>query len=147
MAIQGHLDLKNVHKQSEIYLPDGGSVNVTGVHGTVKARTYGGHINFQLTELYDDSLIEAEAPESLNVNISEIVESYAYVRASAPQLTVDSTLAHLKDKQDCNGVFEMGDADISDGRLRINSNGVLRIGKLTWFDTLKLGQIFDKKME
>lgn len=137
IAIQGHLDLKNVHKSSEIYLPDGGSLSVTGFHGTLKARTRGGNVYYQLTELHGDSSIQADSPDKLSVNISEMVEEHVHINASAPRLILDTSLEHLNDKININGDFECGNSDLSDDKLKIVSNGLLSIGKLSWMDTVK----------
>lgn len=138
VAIQGHLDLKNVHKTSEIYLPDGGSLNVTGFHGTLKARATRGDINFQLTELYGHSSIEADHPDSAIVNISEFVEEHTCIHAIAPVITLDDTLGHLSDNINIDGHLEVGNNDILEDKLIINSTGPLRIGKMSWMDTVKL---------
>lgn len=137
IAIQGHLDLKNVHKNSEIYLPDGGSLNVTGFHGTLKAKTRGGNIYYQLTELYDDSSIQADSPDQLAVNISEMVEENVIINASAPELTLDTSLEHLKDYININGDLNYGNSDLLTDKLQIVSNGLLCIGRLSWMDTFK----------
>lgn len=135
VAIQGHLDLKNVHKQSEIHLPDGGSLNVTGFHGTLSARTRGGKINYQLTELYGDSLIQADSAETLTVNISEFVEEHTYIHAEATEITLHDTLANMK--LSVSGGFESGDSENED-KLRIISTGLLNVGKLSWLEAMKL---------
>lgn len=138
IAIQGHLHLKNVHKYSQMFLPDGGSMNVTGFHGRLSSRSYGGDISFQFTELYGESLIQADVPESFTVNISEFVEENTCIHATAKvDLTLDDTLAHLSEKINMSGDFQIGNSDLCDDQLRIVTSGSLRIGKLSWLDTLQ----------
>lgn len=138
---KGGLHLKNVHKKSELYLLDGGDLDVTGFHGILNATTNGGTLNFQLTEIYGESWIEAQSPIAFNVNISEFVEQHTCLNVNAIEIDIDSTLEHFEkcQKDDGSGVqLQTGNCDLNDDQLAIRTNGHLKLGKLSWMDTMKL---------
>lgn len=136
--------MKNVHKKSEMYLLDDGDLDVTGFHGILNVNSSnGGSLNFQLTEVYGDSSIEAQNPAKLNVNISEFVEQHTCLSFLAKQIVLDPTLQHLEKccrNNDGSGETELqvGDRDMCDDLLTIRTNGNLRLGKLSWMDTVKM---------
>lgn len=138
---KGGLHLKNVHKKTELYLLDGGDLDVTGFHGILNATTNGGTLNFQLTEIYGDSSIEAQSPTKFNVNISEFVEEHTCLTVNATQIDIDPTLEHFKECQkddDSGAKLQTGNRDLNDDQLTIRTNGLLKLGKLSWMDTMKL---------
>lgn len=138
---KGGLHLKNVHKKSELYLLDGGDLDVTGFHGVLHATTNGGTLNFQLTEIYGDSSIEAQNPNQFHVNISEFVEQHTCLAISANQITVDGTLDHFEKTNQSDGdgeELQTGNRDITDDLLTIRTNGNVKLGKLSWMDSVKL---------
>lgn len=138
---RGTLQLKNVHKTSEIYLLEGGNVDITGFHGVIRATTNGGNLNFQLTEVYGESSISSQNPISLNVNISDFVEKHTCVSITTTKnIILDSKLEHLKcdliQKEDgCE--LNIGNRDLTEGVLTVQTNGSVNIGKLSWLDTIK----------
>lgn len=143
---KGGLHLKNVHKKSEMYLLDAGDLDVTGFHGILNVTSSnGGTLNFQLTEVYGDSCIEAQNPSQLNVNISEFVEQHTCLSFVANQIILDSTLQHFeKCYQNNDGnesgetKLQVGDRDMCDDLLTIRTNGNLKLGKLSWMDSVKM---------
>lgn len=136
--------MKNVHKKSEMYLLDDGDLDVTGFHGILNViSSNGGTLNFQLTEVYGDSIIEAQNPKELNVNISEFVEQHTCLSIAANRIVLDPTLQHFeKCCRSGNGSgeveLEVGDRDMCDDLLTIRTNGSLKLGKLSWMDTVKM---------
>lgn len=136
--------MKNVHKKSEMYLLDDGDLDVTGFHGILNVNsTNGGTLNFQLTEIYGDSTIEAKNPTKLNVNISEFVEQHTCLSIVAKRIVLDPTLQHFEQcyrTGDGSGETELqvGDRDMCDDLLTIRTNGSLKLGKLSWMDTVKM---------
>ena len=137
ITVNGGLLLKNVHKSTEMYLLQGGNLNVTGLHGKVQATTNGGHITFQLTEVYGDSVIEARDPQSLKINISEFVQEHTCLDVIVDEITLDNTLALWSSKITGKGQLQSGDTDLKEDKLTIKSNGALILGKLSWMDTIK----------
>lgn len=136
---KGGLHLKNVHKKCELYLLNGGDLDVTGFHGVLNATTNGGILNFQLTEIYGESSIEAQNPTQFNINISEFVEQHTCLSINANKIIVDSTLDHFEAKNNGDDdELNSGNRDISDDLLTIRTNGTLKLGKLSWMDTMKL---------
>lgn len=135
---KGGLHLKNVHKKSEMYLLDAGDVDVTGFHGTLNLTSNGGTLQFQLTEVYGDSCIDAQNPTKLNVNISEFVEHHTCLSIEANKIVLDSTLEHFEKYRNGDAAadgsesrMEVGDRDMSDDLLKIRTNGDLTLGKTT----------------
>lgn len=146
---KGGLHLKNVHKKSELYLLDGGDLDVTGFHGTLNATTNGGTLNFQLTEIYGESCIEAQSPTVFTVNISEFVEQHTCLTVNAAQIDVDTTLEQFKKCQKDDGSGEelqTGNRDMNDDQLTIRTNANIKLGKLSWMDTMKL-KLAAKKLD
>lgn len=136
---KGGLHLKNVHKKSELYLLDGGDLDVTGFHGILNATTNGGTLNFQLTEIYGESSIEAQSPIVFNVNISEFVEQHTCLNVNAATIEIDDTLTQFeKCQKDAGDELHSGNRDINDDQLTIRTNGHLKLGKLSWMDSMKL---------
>lgn len=141
---KGGLHLKNVHKKSEMYLLDDGDLDVTGFHGILNVNSHnGGALNFQLTEVYGDSIIEAQNPTKMNVNISEFVEQHTCLSIVANRIVLDPTLQHLEKcyrSGDDSGEAELqvGDREMCDDSLTIRTNGSLKLGKLSWMDTVKM---------
>lgn len=136
---KGGLHLKNVHKKSELYLFDGGDLDVTGFHGILNATTNGGTLNFQLTEIYGESSIEAQNPTVFNVNISEFVEQHTCLNVNATKIEIDDTLMQFeKFQKDDGDELHSGNRDINDDQLTIRTNGHLKLGKLSWMDSMKL---------
>lgn len=136
-STNGELDLKNVHRFSEICLKNGGSLNATGFHGGLQVKTQGSKLNFQLTEVYGDSFIEARDPKEFIINISEFIEEHSYVSADAHEVILHSTLSHLNDKLIGNKRFEIGDPDRCHDQLKVISSGRLELGKMSWIDLMK----------
>lgn len=138
---KGSLLLKNVHKKSELYLLDGGDVDVTGFHGILNATTNGGTLNFQLTEIFGESCIKAKNPSKFNVNISEFVEQYSCLSITADEITLDPALDYFEKRNQNDGggeELQTGDRDLNDDLLSIETNGKLKLGKLSWMDAIKL---------
>lgn len=138
---RGSLHLKNVHKKSELFLLDGGDIDVTGFHGVLNATTNGGNLNFQLTEIYGESHIEAKNPNQFNVNISEFVEEHTCLAISAHEIQCDQSLEHFEKYNQNSGdcaKLQTGNRDVIDDLLTINTNGKLKLGKLSWMDTVKM---------
>lgn len=136
----GGLHLKNVHKKSEIYMLEGGDLDVTGFHGVLNATTTGGNLNFQLTEIYGESIIEAVDPVKFIVNISEFVEQHTCLNINAKQITIEKSLQFEKNqKDDASGEqLQNGNRDLNDDSLTIQTNGNINLGKMSWMDSIKL---------
>lgn len=142
---KGALHLKNVHKKSELYLVDGGELDVTGFHGVLNATTNGGTLNFQLTEIFGESCIEAQSPIKFQMNISEFVEQHTCLSIAASQIEVDPSLANFeKSSTDDGEALETGNRDLCDDSLTIRTNGSMQLRKLSWMDSVKL-KISQKK--
>lgn len=138
---KGGLQLKNVHKSCELLSLDGGEVNVTGFHGHLQARTNGGTLNFQLTEVCGDSFIEAQKPDAFVVNISEFVEQHTCLSIVAAGITLETNLSEFN-VQHGNGngqdKLDTGNRDLLPDHLRIETDGKLKLGKLSWMEAMQL---------
>lgn len=136
----GQLRLSNVHKTAEIQTLDGGDIDVTGFHGILHAKSNGGNIKYQLTEIYGESKIEANNPETFQVNISEFVEEHSCLSVTAKEITLDETLGHLENNitKDTQNHLQHGNSDLIEDSLTIESDGSLLFGKLSWIDMVKL---------
>lgn len=154
VTLNGRLVLRNVHKFSEMYLLEGGSIEVTGFHGRLVAKlNSGGRASFQLTEVYGDSCIEALGGRQngeevrLTVNVSDFVLENNTLEVKAEEgarIQLDGTLdeyrEHLSSAGDSfrreNPVINVGGQD--EDQLTVRSAGDVRLGKMSWTDTLML---------
>lgn len=138
---RGHLQLNNVHKKSELYVLNGGELNVSGFHGILNAKTKGGKLHFQLTEVYGDSCIDAIDPISLNVNISEFVEQHTCLSIDAKEIDIDAHLEHFKGNEtttESGKRIQIGNRDLIADNLSIRTNKNVSLGKMSWMDSVKL---------
>lgn len=135
----GSLHLSNVHKTANISSLDNGEIDVTGFHGILNAKSNGGNVKYQLTEIYGDSKIDANHPKKFHINISEFVEENSCISVTTKELRLDNSLAHLENgiTKDTETVFKHGNPDLLEDSLTIQSNGLLTLGKLSWIDTIK----------
>lgn len=130
-----------MHKRSELYVLDGGELNVTGFHGILNAKTKGGKLYFQLSEVYGDSCIDAIDPISLNVNISEFVEQHTCLSIDAEEIDIDAHLAYFKENQTTTTTgkrIQIGNCDLIEDNLSIRTNSIVSLGKMSWMDSVKL---------
>lgn len=117
---------------------------MTGFHGTLNVTSSnGGTLNFQLTEVYGDSCIEAQNPTELNVNISEFVEQHTCLSIAASEIALDATLQHFEKccrNEDGHMKLEsqVGNLEMCEDLLTIRTNGHLKLGKLSWMDAVKM---------
>lgn len=135
---KGKLILKNIHKSSEINLLNGGSLIATGFHGKLHVKAFNSSLDLQLTEIYDESLIEATDPKQFNVNISEFIEEHTCVLVEANAIELHPTLSHLNEHLSSKGNFSKGDSDRVPDSLTIKTNGNVQLGKMSWMDTIKI---------
>lgn len=142
VSLSGRLLLKNVHKFSEMYLLEaGGELDVSGFHGTLQAKTNGGRLRFQLTEVYGDSCIVAmNKPEELVLNMSEFVLENTELEMVAEQVLLDESVEYLRDGVLENGIFrlEHPNLECSEDKLSVSCDGMIRLGKMSWADTIRL---------
>lgn len=134
----GELQLKNIHKSSEISLTNGGKLNATGFHGKLQVKSSRSDIDLQLTEIYGESSIEANDPKMFNVNISDLIEEHSCISAEAKEIQLQESLSHLSDKLSNNTRFSIGNPDLVPDILTIKTNGNLQLGKMSWMDTIKM---------
>lgn len=144
VTLNGRLHLQNVHKFAEMYLLDGGDMEVSGFHGKLLAKLNGGRGRFQLTEVYGDSLIETlgESPEELLVNVSDFVLENNAMNVDADRIELDTRLEEYeKFVDDERKTFRMENPNVQltdEDMLKVKSKGVVRMGKMSWTDTLRL---------
>lgn len=142
-SIEGHMDLKNVHKHSEVHLPDGGSLTMTGVDGNLTAKTSNGRVYIQLSRLIGTSTVDIARPEHAVVNLAENIDKECSIVANAYPITIDDALVSLQGKVVAEGGYlesriEKTDVQTDVPILIINCTGPLRLGKESWIDTIRL---------
>lgn len=152
----GKLKLRNVHKRCALTAEQDGRVEVSGFHGHLTARLYGDDASgsFQLTEVYGQSSIESPDGAALTVNVSDFVLENAAVEVATSaegRIELDEKLAaefaeHLlpggqrfeHEPPLSNALVVGGDGADAD-RLSVRSEGgPIRLGKMSWTDTLML---------
>lgn len=141
----GSLNLQNVHKVSEMYLLEaGGHMTITGFHGTLLAKSKGGcQLQFQLTELYGDSCIEVLShsfgDSRLQLNVSEFVEEHTKLEIIASEIELTENMKHLQEYIQEPGVLRMEqiNLELSDDKLKVITSGSVKLGKMSWADTVR----------
>lgn len=146
VTLNGRLHLQNVHKFAEMYLLEGGQMEVSGFHGKLLAKLNGGRGRFQLTEVYGDSRIEQQladdSSEELVLNVSDFVLENNAVRVDARRIELEQRLDDCKECLDAAGkTFRKENANVQasdEDSLTVRSSGVVRMGRMSWTDTLRL---------
>ncbi|KAH8300666.1 hypothetical protein KR018_006205 [Drosophila ironensis] len=157
----GRLELKNVHKTSEVHVHQKAELNMSefllfclllakeihirivfhaaGVHGNLQVVTKGGSLNLQLSELEGHSQIEADnLQDEAVVHISQAIEQELNIEVSACKVSLADELGHVAHalNEDKNKFHLRNEKK---GRLLINSTGDkgVRLGKQSWSDMMR----------
>lgn len=138
ISIQGHMDLKNVQNNSEVHLPDGGSLTMTGVDGRLIAKTLSGRVYIQFNRLTGNSIVDIQNKEHATIKLSPNVDKEASIVAIAKLLTLDDDLVSLKEKVSKSGFLTSRIETADAPALIITTGGSLHIGKETCLDSVKL---------
>ncbi|XP_030376622.1 uncharacterized protein LOC115625617 [Scaptodrosophila lebanonensis] len=137
----GRLELKNVHKCSEVHVHRAGELKMTGVHGNLKIIAKGGSMNLQLSEVVGRSQIVAQDLDNEAViNISESIEQNTKVEVNACVVNLDDSLDHVAHAlSEDKSTFLLNNVNTEHAHLLINSTGDkgVRIGKQSWADILR----------
>uniref|UniRef100_A0A1I8Q8P5 Adhesin domain-containing protein n=1 Tax=Stomoxys calcitrans TaxID=35570 RepID=A0A1I8Q8P5_STOCA len=140
----GLLDLKNIHKTTNVLVHRDGNLKMSGVHGNLKVDFNGNSMELQLSELTGDNCIRAKDAKSSIINISEEIENTTSITANLvdcndSSITLDSSLQHLssglnEDKQSFTWPIDKEHAH----KLQIFGKNSLILGKSSWSDMLRL---------
>ncbi|XP_054739247.1 uncharacterized protein LOC129245231 [Anastrepha obliqua] len=134
----GSLHLRNVHKKTEVEVLKDGELNMTGVHGNLTVRTNGGKLNLQLSELIGENIVKANEVEQAVINISDRIEEQSGIEVTSRIVILDGSLSHLNDCIDKNNtLFRNAKNSNTQSNLTINSSGAVKLGKLSWTDSLR----------
>ncbi|KAH8370669.1 hypothetical protein KR093_004609, partial [Drosophila rubida] len=134
----GSMELKNVHKISEVNVHEAGDLKMIGVHGNLNVNSNGGNMSLQLSELIGNSQIVAQNLENEAViNISESIESKINIEVNAVEVNLDNNMEHVAHAlSDDKSTFQL----ISDNEdhLIVSSTGLngVRLGKQSWSDLM-----------
>lgn len=135
----GQMELKNVHKTSEVHVHESGDLKMTGVHGNLRVNSKGGNINLQLSELIGKSQIVAQnLTNEAVINISEAIETNTNIEVKASQVNLDSDLEHVSHAlSNDKSIFQLKNAN--DHHLVISCTGEngVRLGKQSWMDIMR----------
>ncbi|XP_067631779.1 protein FAM185A [Eurosta solidaginis] len=134
----GTLTLKNVHKKTEVDVQKGGTLNMTGVHGNLKVRANGGKVSLQLSELKDENFVKANDVEQVLINISDLIEEQSKIEVISSGIVLDDTLCHLNHGTSQNNtIFRNCNTAEAQSNLIVESNGEVKLGKLSWVESLR----------
>ncbi|XP_011188622.1 protein FAM185A [Zeugodacus cucurbitae] len=134
----GSLQLKNVHKRTEVDVQKSGELNMTGVHGNLTVRTNGGKLNLQLSELAGENVVKANGIEQAIINISECIEEQSNIEVTSRAVVLDGSLSHLEDCVINNHtLFRNSKSTNASSNLIVHSSGEVKLGKLSWMDSLR----------
>ncbi|XP_020806653.1 protein FAM185A [Drosophila serrata] len=135
----GRLELKNVHKTSQVHVHDSADLSMTGVHGNLQVVTKGGSLNIQLSELVGHNKIDAQnLTDEAVIYISQTIEQDLNIDVGASVVSLDTELEHLahalsKDKSR----FLLSNEN--QHKLMVSSTGQkgVRLGKQSWSDMMR----------
>ncbi|ALC41541.1 CG8187 [Drosophila busckii] len=135
----GQLELKNVHKHSEVHVHQAADINMTGVHGSLNVNSKGGSIQLQLSELMGKSSINVEnLKNEAIINISEAIENSTNIAVKACQVSLASELEHVSHALNADkNAFELNNEH--QHHLHVCSTGEhgVRLGKQSWTDIMR----------
>ncbi|XP_055917145.1 uncharacterized protein LOC129949609 [Eupeodes corollae] len=135
----GTLDLKNIHKTTEVCVNQMGDLFMTGVHGNIQIHCNGGgNVNVQLSEIVGDNKIITKTDDNVIINISDQIEETSYIEVNSKKFTLDESLSHLSDCVENENHFRMSKEQDNCNKLLIESKGNLILGKLSWADSMKI---------
>ncbi|KAL7737763.1 hypothetical protein ACLKA6_006153 [Drosophila palustris] len=143
----GQMELKNVHKTSEVHVHEAGDLKMTGVHGNLSVNSKGGNMSLQLSELTGKSRIAAHnlAQEAV-INISEAIETSINIEVQASQVNLDNGLDHVSHAlSNDKSMFQLNNDN--EHHLVICSTGKngVRLGKQSWMDIMRQTMNFNDK--
>nr|XP_016941236.1 uncharacterized protein LOC108018228 [Drosophila suzukii] len=135
----GRLELKNVHKSSQVHVHQSAELNMTGVHGNLQVTSKGGSLNVQLSELVGHNKIDAHnLEEEAIIHISQAIEQDLHIEVTAPEVKLETELEHVAHalNEDKNK-FLLSNSNTN--RLQVSSTGGkgVRLGKQSWSDMMR----------
>ncbi|XP_001361357.3 uncharacterized protein [Drosophila pseudoobscura] len=137
----GRLELRNIHKTSEVHVHDSAELNMTGVHGNLQVATKGGSLNLQLSELMGQCSISADNLESdAVIHISDSIEKELNIEVTtASEVRLDDELAHVSHALSEDKSKFLLSNENQHHRLIVNSTGEkgVRLGKQSWSDMMR----------
>ncbi|XP_033151948.1 uncharacterized protein LOC117135665 [Drosophila mauritiana] len=135
----GRLELKNVHKSSQVHVHQSSDLNMTGVHGNLQITTKGGNLNVQLSELVGNNKIDAEnLLEEAIIHISQAIEQNLHIEVTAPEVKLENELEHVAHAlNESKNKFVLSNPNTN--RLEVSSTGNkgVRLGKQSWSDMMR----------
>ncbi|XP_022223676.2 uncharacterized protein LOC111074961 [Drosophila obscura] len=136
----GRLELRNVHKTSEVHVHQSAELNMTGVHGNLQVDTKGGNLNLQLSELIGQCRIQADNLENdAVIHISESIEKELNIEVTASEVRLDDELEHVAHAlSEDKSTFSLSNEN-QHQRLIVKSTGEkgVRLGKQSWSDMMR----------
>ncbi|XP_017024884.1 protein FAM185A [Drosophila kikkawai] len=135
----GRLDLKNVHKTSQVHVHDSADLSMTGVHGNLQVVTKGGSLNIQLSELVGHNKIDAQnLTDEAVIYISQTIEQDLNIDVGASNISLDTELEHLTHalSEDKSRFLLRNE---NNHKLMVSSQGQkgVRLGKQSWSDMMR----------
>ncbi|XP_017061898.1 uncharacterized protein LOC108101873 [Drosophila ficusphila] len=135
----GRLDLKNVHKTSQVHVYQSGELNMTGFHGNLQLVTKGGSLNVQLSELVGHNKIDAQnLKDEAVIHISQAIEQDLHIEVSASEVKLEAELEHVAHAlNETKNKLLLGSSNTD--RLQVCSTGGkgVRLGKQSWSDMMR----------
>ncbi|XP_016972432.1 uncharacterized protein LOC108039841 [Drosophila rhopaloa] len=135
----GRLELKNVHKTSQVHVHQSAEINMTGVHGNLQVMTKGGSLNVQLSELVGHNKIDAHNLEDeAIIHISQAIEQDLHIEVTASEVKLETELEHVAHAlNEEKSKFLLNNSNTH--RLQVSSTGGkgVRLGKQSWSDMMR----------
>ncbi|KAI8040085.1 uncharacterized protein LOC128254184 [Drosophila gunungcola] len=135
----GRLELKNVHKTSQVHVHQSGEINMTGVHGNLQVMTKGGSLNLQLSELVGHNKIDAQnLKDEAIIHISQAIEQDLHIEVTAAEVKLETELEHVAHAlNEDKSKFLLNKSNTH--RLQVSSTGDkgVRLGKQSWSDMMR----------
>ncbi|EDW85675.2 uncharacterized protein Dwil_GK23203 [Drosophila willistoni] len=138
-TLTGRLELKNVHKTSEVFVHQVGEINMTGVCGTLNVVTKGGILSVQLSELMGENKIVADnLVNEAVIHISQVIEQDIHIDVRAPVIKLNDELKHVSHAlNEDSSQFLLKNENSHQLLVIGTSEKGVRLGKQSWSDMMR----------
>lgn len=140
----GNLLLHNVHKNAEINILQKGRLEMTGFHGTLNAKVNSGQVKVQFSEILEKNVITFNGTEPIEIFISDLIEDNSFVDIKAKEIEVDESIKTKSGKNIFKDSFLLGESSKKNTLSIESKKGFVKLGKMSWADSLKLKMSLNK---
>lgn len=137
--------LHNVHKNAEIVIFQKGLLEMTGFHGTLNAKVNSGQVKVQFSEILEkNSIVFNGTEQPMEIFISDLIEENSFIDIKSKEIEVDESIKTKSGKNIFKDCFLLGESSRKNTLSIENEKGFVKLGKMSWADSLKLKMSLNK---